>query len=145
MTRMEFTGKTAGTQTFMRVFGQKLTQTYRGGNNPTAKYADVAEADVELLLRTGKWAVVRRPVEAGGEAGAGNVPAPKPINYDEPVQVVEDEPSATPEEQDTEIEATPQAEAEAQAAGLNLADISGTGKDGKITVMDVRNAVREQS
>jgi len=82
--RMEFTGQGAGTRTFNRVGGKSLTRVYRGGNNTIWKYIDADPADVNLLLQTGLWGVVERAGEADLGEGA-NVPAPKPINYEEAV------------------------------------------------------------
>lgn len=58
-TRMEFTGTNFGAIS-MTVNGR----VYRGGQNPSNKYVDANSADVETLVRSGKWKVMDAPAPA---------------------------------------------------------------------------------
>lgn len=53
--RMEFIGKQVGAVTY---FGKNSRQ-YRGGNNPNDKYVDAHPDDVDRLLKTSHWRVVK--------------------------------------------------------------------------------------
>lgn len=55
--RMEYVGPHVGASTFLGRNG--TNRSYRGGNNPMEKYADVHKEDVEKLANTGDWKVVR--------------------------------------------------------------------------------------
>lgn len=59
MVRLEFIGETVGAITF-RVNGHE----YRGGNNNFDRYVDAAPDDVEKLVITGKWKIIREPAPA---------------------------------------------------------------------------------
>lgn len=123
MIRMEYIGQNTGAIAFSRVGGQLLTRVYRGGNNPGNKYVNAASEDVALLESTGKWKMVNKPP----------VTAVVPV----PPTEVEDIPAPAPE-----IFATDGAIREAGEAGIDLVTVEGTGKDGKVTVSDVRSAIR---
>jgi len=140
MTRMKFVGSRPGSKDYVRVGGVKLTRTYRGGNNAVGRYIDADPADVERLKSTGEWRVEETPQTA---TNSSNLPPPVAINY----QAISQEAVATspPEEigqTNGTINATPTAIERATEAGIDLHTITGTGKDGLITVRDVRNATR---
>lgn len=138
-TRMVFIGKASGTKPFLRVGGKLLSRKYLGGNNSLARYADVDPADVELLKSTSLWEVADRASEGDNT----NTPAPQPIVYEQPVTdllQIQKEAAATPP---YFPEATESARREANKLDVVLADIKGTGQDGRITVMDVRQRAKK--
>jgi hypothetical protein len=69
--RLEYTGDRIGAVTFNGNEGR----TYRGGNSPLHRYAEVHEDDVQKLLASGLWrAVMARP--APPEPASVQPPAP---------------------------------------------------------------------
>jgi hypothetical protein len=76
---MEYTGKNTGAVTFSGTHGRS----YRGGANPTNRFANVHKDDVERMTNTGKWRVVNRP-RPTVHRGAEPVPPPKPALVAEP-------------------------------------------------------------
>lgn len=77
--RMEYTGKNTGAVTFSGTNGRS----YRGGANPTNRFANVHKDDVERMANTGKWKVVKRP-QPSVHRGAQPVPPPQPALVAEP-------------------------------------------------------------
>jgi glycosyltransferase involved in cell wall biosynthesis len=77
--RMEYTGKNTGAVTFSGANGRS----YRGGANPTSRFANVHKDDVERMINTRKWKVVNRP-RPTVHRGAQPVPPPKPALVAEP-------------------------------------------------------------
>jgi hypothetical protein len=76
---MEYTGKNTGAVTFSGTNGRS----YRGGANPTNRFANVHKDDVERMANTGKWKVVKRP-QSSVHRGAQPVPPPQPALVEEP-------------------------------------------------------------
>lgn len=142
MTRMVFIGMRPGSKTYERVKGQLLRRKYRGGNNSVGRYINADPSDIELLKATGEWAIAETPQTAEGV----NLPAPVVINY----EAIGQEVSSTAAPQAPAIpvelfpvesyEATPKAIELAQKKGIDLATVTGSGANGKITLRDVRNA-----
>jgi hypothetical protein len=135
--RMEYTGSNSGAIPFQRVSGKKLSRTYRGGSNPNNKFANATPEDAELLVKTGKWRIVEAQTQPQApDLVEQNPPLPAFEPADEPVSEPADQ---DPEPKPVEIIASQKVRDEAENLGVNLEDVTGTGKDGRITVADVRN------
>jgi len=155
MTRMKFIGTRPGSKTYERVQGKLLQRKYRGGNNSVGRYIDADSADVEPLKSTGEWGVVETPQTAESV----NLPAPVEINYaaigqevsstaraavvveslvNEEIQIAEKE-WETEKMAKVTVSATQKAIELAKDRGVNLATVAGTGRNGIITVRDVRS------
>jgi hypothetical protein len=132
--RMEYTGNNSGAIPFSRVGGVKLSRTYRGGNNPRNKFADATPEDVELLVKSGKWKVVQAAQASASTPSEDNPPMPAFESDEEPAEEVTET-----EKEPVEILASKKVREEAEELGVNLENVTGTGKDGRITVADVRS------
>lgn len=143
LTRMEFIGSRLGSKTYQRINGTLLQRPYRGGNNAVGRYIDVDPLDVELMQATGEWKVTETP-----QTGGDNLPAPVEINYEEVGQAVlstAPEPLSMPEpvapaQGAVAVNASTNAIKAAEEMGVDLSTLTGTGKDGLITIRDVRSA-----
>lgn len=133
MTRMKFIGSMPGSKDFIRVNGQTLSKTYRGGNNSVGRYANVESVDIEALKSTGLWELVEQPTEAGP---GQNIPPPTEINYQKPIVPTNYRDVTMP------YSATGGAIAEAEKLGVTITNIT-PGSGDKITVYDVRRHAKE--
>ena len=157
--RLKYTGGRTGSFTISVVSGKALTKPYKFGNNHTHKYAEAHPADAALLETFSYIERVKRPAtipqnipdiprptaanidpkagidpQRAGQAARVDMVAMKAAVAERVIQEIETKEAMTITVKAAEI---------AAAAGINTNAIQGTGKDGKITVMDVRNAVTE--
>lgn len=136
--RMEYIGSNFGGRTFTHVNSKKLSKSYRGGSNPSNKYANANPGDVDLLELTGMWQAL----------GNSEPVSPASVDIETPLPANEDNFSLgdavveIPAE-DVEILATEKALELAAELGVNVSDISGSGKDGKVTLSDVKNFLND--
>lgn len=125
--RLEFVGSERGSITFERIGGVRLSKKYRGANTHSLRYINAAPQDAALLVSSGKWARVARS-------------QPQTVNIPKKVKIPQfTEPPKKKTPPDPEI--TQKARTEAEEGGLNWRTLNGTGKNGKITVADVREAL----
>lgn len=152
LVRMKYTGQNVGSIPFIRVQGQPLSKTYRGGNNTADRYADATPDDAVLLEKTGKWERVARAATSASADGVPLTPVeliPEPA-AEMPVEEGRSAAKALADWSDTVDEmaknaATAGAIAEAEKLDIPLLEIEGTGANGRITVADVRKYAKELS
>jgi glycosyltransferase involved in cell wall biosynthesis len=127
---LEYVGGNVGSTNF---YGPATGTVYKFGNNPKdkVKYVHVDDAEAMLNLLKHKRALFSVYVAPK--------PAPKPVD----LGIKEEEIAKVQDAIGVEIEATDRALQLAEARGLDLTTVVGSGRGGRITVQDVKNALLE--
>lgn len=127
---LEFVGGNVGSGNF---YGPVTGSVYKFGNNPRDKVKYVHADDAEEMLQLLKN---KRPLFSVYVAPK---PAPKPVD----LGIDEGEMEKVQDGVGMEIEVTEKARQLAEARDLDLTTVVGSGRGGRITVQDVKNALLE--
>lgn len=132
---LEYTGRNVGAETFFTPEGNRYT--FGGSTRRKTGYVDKKDVKYLLGLRDGRKKIFRR-----------HKPNPK-LNLTKK-EIEQINPGTTKEPvvemaavKTQAVSATPTARRLADARDLNLSNIIGSGKDGRITVADIKKALKE--
>ena len=169
--RLKYTGGRTGSFAIQKVGGKRLSKPYKFGNNHTNRYQNATEEDAKKLETFTYIERVQRPTtipqntpdiprpsspNIDPKAGIDPQRAGQAARVDRRALIQASVDSMTAmkaavtakvahsivEDGKHEVNITDKAAKEAEQGGLDLRTVTGTGKGGKITVMDVRNAIR---
>jgi len=132
------------------VFKMKRRKGYRRKQGHRQGFTDVRVVDIDFgkgkSVAPGAEAAKPAPKKAAAKKATSKKAAPKPeANADMPVEaVVEETPAVVETPPVADFDITESARELAEEAGLDLATIEGTGKEGRILKSDVQKAIKNR-